>query len=123
MGNSKDVNLISKRLLVNTVMMYISSADNVLALNEYVGRIMGIEFNAQDVLLAVRTARAVRQRRSTWGKSKLNKYLTELLQLKQAGASYADMEFWLRKEKRLKTDRSNIKRFMDKQLFSIRESL
>lgn len=71
-------------------------------------------FNAQTVLTAVREQRAVRRRRCTWGKSKLNKYLSELIQLKERGASYADMEYWLRKEKRLKINRSSIKRFLDK---------
>ena len=75
---------------------------------------MEIEFNAQDVLAVVRNDRSVRRKRTTWGKSKLSRYLTELIQLKQAGASLADMQFWLHKEKRLKTDRSNIKRFLDK---------
>jgi hypothetical protein len=76
---------------------------------------MGNEFNAPDVLAAVRAARAVRRKRSTCDKSKLRKYLGELLQLKQSGATFADLKYWLRTEKRVKAERSTISRFLAKR--------
>ena len=71
-------------------------------------------FDAEGILLGIRESRSVRRRRATWGKSKLNKFLSELIQLRAASASYADIQYWLRKEKRMKVDRSTIKRFIDK---------
>lgn len=69
-------------------------------------------FNAEGALKKVREARAIRQRRNTWGKSKLSRYQAELVQLLQAGAKYADLQFWLRKEKRVKVARSTILRYL-----------
>lgn len=69
-------------------------------------------FNAHEVLAVIRDARTVRRKRSTWGKSRLDKYLSELIKLRKIGASFGDLEFWLRKEKRVKIDRTNIMRFM-----------
>ena len=74
------------------------------------------EFNAVDVLATVKKQRSVRKKRCTYGKSKLNKFRAELVKLKDAGASYVDMQFWLRKEKRIKIDPSNICRFLNKDL-------
>lgn len=73
-----------------------------------------VEFNAVEVLAAVKEQRSVRKKRCTWGKSKLIKWRAELMKLKKAGASYEDMQFWLRKEKRIKIDPSNICRFLNK---------
>lgn len=70
------------------------------------------EFNAVDVLSVVKEQRSIRKKRCTFGKSKLNKWRAELMKLKKSGASYADMQFWLRKEKRIKTDPSSIWRFL-----------
>ena len=74
------------------------------------------EFNAVDVLATVKKQRSVRKKHCTWGKSKLNKCRAELMKLKKAGASYVDMQFWLRKEKRIKIDPSSIWRFLKKNL-------
>jgi len=71
-------------------------------------------FDAAGILVGIRESRSVRRRRATWCKSKLNKFLSELIQLRAASASYADIQYWLRKEKRIKVDRSTIKRFLDK---------
>lgn len=76
-------------------------------------------FVAEEVLSKIKDARAVRRKRCTWGISKLNKYLTEVIQLSGNGASFADIQFWLRKEKRIKVDRSTIKRFLDKNKLSV----
>lgn len=75
---------------------------------------MNNNFDATGVLLGIRESRAVRRRRTTWGKSKLNRVLSELILLRAASASFADIQFWLRKEKRIKVNRSTIKRFLDK---------
>ncbi|OIQ96349.1 hypothetical protein GALL_216260 [mine drainage metagenome] len=76
--------------------------------------IVGKLFMPEDVLSKIKSDRAVRRKRRVWGKSRINILMAELLNLKEAGASYADLEFWLRKEKRIKIHRSNIKRAMDK---------
>jgi hypothetical protein len=67
-----------------------------------------------EVLSKVRADQAVRRKRRSWGKSKIYKYIMELNELKEAGGSYAQLQFWLRKEKRIKIHRSNIKRALDK---------
>lgn len=72
------------------------------------------KFNASEVLAVIREARAVRRKRCTWGRSKLTKFLAELIQLRASGASLADLQFWLLKEKRVKADCTTIKRFLDK---------
>ncbi len=77
-------------------------------------KIVGKLFMPEDVLSKIKNERAVRRKRRTWGKSRLNKFMAELLKLREAGASYADLQFWLHTEKRVKIDRSNIKRAMDK---------
>ena len=73
-------------------------------------------FDAKDELTKILKERKVRKKRITWGKSRLNKYRAELLQLRNEGASYGDLRFWLRKEKRISIDRSNIMRFLNKNL-------
>lgn len=72
------------------------------------------EFNPHEVIACVRHERNVRRKRSTFEKSKLIKYKSELISLFNVGASYRDMAFWLRKNKRVKIDHSNIKRYLDK---------
>lgn len=71
-------------------------------------------FSADAVVSQIRDARAVRSRRRTWGKSRLHKHLAEIVKLREAGATYVDLQYWLRKEKRVKIDRSNIMRFIKK---------
>ena len=67
----------------------------------------------------VREARSVRRKRTTWGKSKLSRFQAELVKLWQAGATYADMQYWLRKEKRVKVARSTIMRFLAKSHIAV----
>lgn len=74
------------------------------------------KFNATEVLAVIREARAVRRKRCTWGKSKLTKFLAELIQLRASGASLADIQYWLKKEKRVKADCTTIKRCLDKHI-------
>ena len=77
------------------------------------GVFMKGEFNARDVLIKIRKARAIRRKRNTWGKSSLTKYLPELLKLQDADASLADLQYWLRTTKRKKRSCTAIKRVID----------
>ena len=73
------------------------------------------DFDASAALAAIRDARAVRRHRRTWGKSRLAPHRAELTKLRAEGASFSDLAFWLRKEKRIKVDRSTVRRFLSKQ--------
>ena len=73
------------------------------------------DFDASAALAAIRDARAVRRHRRTWGKSRLAPHRAELARLRAAGASFADIAFWLLKQKRIKVDRSTVRRFVEKQ--------
>ena len=77
-------------------------------------KIMDKLFVPENILSKVKAGQAVRRKRRTWQKSKINKFIVELIKLKEACGSYAQLEFWLRKEKRIKIHRSNIKRALDK---------
>lgn len=72
------------------------------------------EFDAAAVLDTVRRERAERRHRRTWGKSKLVRHRAELVALRRAGASLADLAHWLKAEKRLKADKSTIARYLAK---------
>jgi IS30 family transposase len=71
-------------------------------------------FVPENILSKVKADQSVRRKRRTWQKSKINKFIVELIKLKEAGGSYAQLALWLRKEKRIKIHRSNIKRAIDK---------
>lgn len=71
-------------------------------------------FDATAALAAVRQARAEHKRRITWGKSRLTPHRAELVKLRAAGASFADLVFWLRKEKRIKVADTTVMRFLAK---------
>lgn len=75
------------------------------------------DFNAAKELAKIREVRKALRRRRTWGKSKLTKYRAELIKLKASGASYVDLAYWLRKNKRVKIDSSNIQRFLKKDIY------
>lgn len=72
------------------------------------------DFDAASEAARVRAERTRRRRRRTWGKSVLEPHRHELIALHQAGLSYADLAFWLRKEVRIKVDRSTVRRFLAK---------
>ena len=71
-------------------------------------------FDPAAALDAVRERRAVARRRRTWGKSRLAPYRAELVKLRQAGGSFAELADWLRRERRVKMDASSIRRFLQK---------
>ena len=78
--------------------------------------IMKNDFDAPQILEGIRTNRKIRRKRSTWGRSKLLKFQAEISALKRVGASLKDIQYWLRRENRVKAARSTIKRFLDKNL-------
>jgi len=72
-------------------------------------------FDASLTLAAIRDARTVRRHRRTWGKSRLTPHRAELVKLRAEGASFGDIAYWLRKNKRIKVDRSTVRRYLAKQ--------
>jgi hypothetical protein len=70
------------------------------------------QFDPDATLSAVRAARAQVRRRRTWGKSRLVPHRAELVQLRRAGGSFADLVHWLRSEKRVKVARSTVARYL-----------
>jgi hypothetical protein len=68
-------------------------------------------FNPQDELSEVKTLRAL-QRRKQYQKSKLERYRAELVAMRQAGASCADLATWLKTKHRMKIHRSSIDRYL-----------
>ena len=59
-------------------------------------------------------ARRAEARRKLYRKSRLDKYRAELVAMKQAGASCADLAEWLRVNHRCKVNRSSIDRYLRK---------
>jgi hypothetical protein len=59
-------------------------------------------------------ARRAEARRKLYRKSRLDKYRAELVAMKQAGASCADLAEWLRVHHRCKVNRSSIDRYLKK---------
>lgn len=72
--------------------------------------------NSFDVMTVLNNIRASRSaaRRLRYMRSKLDRYRAELIALRLAGASLADLVFWLRKDKRMKVQRTTIQRYFDK---------
>lgn len=70
-------------------------------------------FDAVAEVERIRTRRA-EARRKVYRKSRLDKYRAELVAMKQAGASCADLAEWLRVSHRCKVNRSSIDRYLKK---------
>ncbi len=70
-------------------------------------------FNAHIEIEKIR-ARRTEARRKLYRKSRLDKYRAELVAMKQAGASCADLVEWLRVNHRCKVNRSSIDRYLKK---------
>ena len=70
-------------------------------------------FDAQVEVTRIRLRRIV-ARRKLFRKSRLDRYRVELLAMKQAGASCADLAEWLRVSHRCKIHRSTIDRYLKK---------
>jgi hypothetical protein len=69
-------------------------------------------FDAGLTLETLRQERQERRRRRTWGKSKLIRYRAELVELRRAGASLADLAHWLKTTQRMTADKSTIARYL-----------
>lgn len=70
-------------------------------------------FDAKETLTNIQQYRRT-IRRQRYARSKLQRYRAELVQLRQAGASYGDLIMWLKKEKRMKTTHTTVMRFLKK---------
>ena len=70
-------------------------------------------FDAQTEVERIRARRA-EARRKLYRKSRLDKYRAELVAMKQAGASCADLAEWLRVHHRCKVNRSSVDRYLKK---------
>ena len=70
-------------------------------------------FDAQAEVDRIR-ARRSEARRKLFRKSRLDRYRAELLAMRQAGASCADLAEWLRVSHRCKIHRSSIDRYLKK---------
>ena len=70
-------------------------------------------FDAQAEVERIQSLRA-EARRKLFRKSRLDRYRAELVALKQAGASCADLAVWLRVTHRCKINRSSIDRYLKK---------
>lgn len=70
-------------------------------------------FDAQAEVKRIRSLRA-EARRKLFRKSRLDRYRAELVAMKQAGASCADLALWLRITHRCKINRSSIDRYLKK---------
>ncbi len=70
-------------------------------------------FDAQAEVERIRSRRT-EARRKLFRKSRLDRYRAELMAMKQAGASCADLAEWLRVSHRCKINRSSIDRYLKK---------
>lgn len=70
-------------------------------------------FDAQAEVDRIRSRRA-EARRKLFRKSRLDKYSAELLAMRQAGASCADLVEWLRVSHRCRINRSTVDRYLRK---------
>lgn len=77
-------------------------------------------FDATLELEMVRTYTKICRRKS-YQRSRLTKYRSELVQLKEAGASYRELMIWLRKNKRVKMAHTSVMRYL-KNLPELKES-
>ncbi|MFH1026416.1 MAG: hypothetical protein V1791_00285 [Pseudomonadota bacterium] len=79
-------------------------------------------FNAQAEVERIRIRRT-EARRKLYRKSRLDKYRAELVAMRQAGASCADLVEWLKVSHRCKINRSSIDRYLKRlpELAMIRE--
>ncbi len=73
------------------------------------------DFDVQSELSALKAqTQAIRKRTYTARKSRLDKYKFELLELHRAGATVAELQRWLKKNKRCKMAHSSISRWLEK---------
>lgn len=69
-------------------------------------------FHAMEELLHLRVQRKI-ARRQSYRRSRLARYRAELVRLRQAQASFAELALWLRKTKRIKVAPSTVMRYLN----------
>lgn len=73
------------------------------------------DFNVQSELLELKSqTQSIRKRSYSARKSRLDKYKFQLLELYKAGATGAELQRWLRKNKRIKVAHSTVLRWLEK---------
>jgi hypothetical protein len=73
------------------------------------------DFDVQSELSTLKDqTKTIRKRSYSARKSRLDKYTHQLLALNQAGASGAELQRWLRANKRIKVAHSTVLRWLDK---------
>lgn len=72
-------------------------------------------FNVESELLALKAqTEAMRKRCYSARKSRLDKYKFQLLELHRSGATGAELQRWLRQNKRIKIAHSTVLRWLEK---------
>ena len=75
------------------------------------------EFHVQRELLALKAqTQSIRKRSYSARKSRLDRYTHQLLALHQAGATAAELQRWLRTNKRVKVSHSTVLRWLTKHV-------
>lgn len=73
------------------------------------------DFDVHDELSELKAhSQAIRKRTYSARKSRLDKYTHQLLALHQAGATAAELQRWLRRQKRVKVAHSTVLRWLKK---------
>ncbi len=73
------------------------------------------DFDVQAELSALKAqTKAIRKRNYSTRKSRLDKYTHQLLALRQGGATTAELQRWLRHNKRIKVAHSTVLRWLEK---------
>lgn len=72
-------------------------------------------FDPKKELQAIKDLRAKKRHRRTWGKSKLQPYLGELLALRDAGATFGDLAEWVVQQGKITAHKTAIQRFLQKK--------
>ena len=73
------------------------------------------DFDVQSELSALKAqTQSMRKRSYSARKSRLDKYKYQLLELHQAGATGAELQRWLRTNKRIKVAHSTVLRWLEK---------
>jgi IS30 family transposase len=73
------------------------------------------DFDLQSELSALKAqTKTIRKRAYSTRKSRLDKHKFELLQLHQNGASVAELQRWLRSNKRINVEHSTVARWLKK---------
>ena len=73
------------------------------------------DFDVQSELSTLKAqTKTIRKRSYSTRKSRLDKYTHQLLELHQAGATDAELQRWLRANKRIKVAHSTVLRWLEK---------